>query len=617
MFMTRISVRQRLLIPGLACLLIVVAGLSTFWGARYNQEVQRAFDGSVHLSETLVSPPLAKALFDFDNASAQTGVDGLLSDPNLVFARVVSLGETFVQAHVGDTWREEWDAAIALISETEGAESKFVGSLLVVASDLIQEEEVVGQLYRAYDLAPNQAAGLAANSIAAGIALAAICVFAFVLFLTARSVSKPLEASISKIDRLEKGDLSIEFEESKRGDEFGRLGRALQTFRDSLKEAEELRQKQTALETEKRAQEEASREIERQQERDVAERQRAEAEADRKRLEEEAKAQEQDRLARLQQQSDQQEVVDGLRTALDALSKGDFAYRIQREFSGEYDMLRKSFNASAETLAQLVTDALETCSSVLAEARLVNNQTGSLSKDAENQAMQLSETSDGLGELSSDIVETASFADHMSTAVQNANQEANNGLEIVKDTKQSMARLEESSVEISKVVGLIEAISFQTNLLALNAGVEAARAGAAGQGFAVVATEVRELASRSSTAASDIADLIERNRASIQEGIACADASGTALSRLDEVFKSVDEHSKNMNSVTKRQSDAIEILVGKVSNINQLTQTNAARFEENTASVSTLEARLDDLMQRLLVFKTTIEHNQDQASSAA
>jgi methyl-accepting chemotaxis protein len=164
-----------------------------------------------------------------------------------------------------------------------------------------------------------------------------------------------------------------------------------------------------------------------------------------------------------------------------------------------------------------------------------------------------------------------------------------------------MSRIENSSNQISNIIGVIDEIAFQTNLLALNAGVEAARAGEAGKGFAVVAQEVRELAQRSAQAAKEIKDLIRNSSNEVSTGVKLVSETGEALRTIQQNIVAVNEHMEAITSSAREQATGLSEVNSAVNQMDQVTQQNAAMVEETNAASATLAqetVRLRELIDK-------------------
>ncbi len=172
---------------------------------------------------------------------------------------------------------------------------------------------------------------------------------------------------------------------------------------------------------------------------------------------------------------------------------------------------------------------------------------------------------------------------------------------VVANAVDAMQKIEQSSNEISNIIGVIDEIAFQTNLLALNAGVEAARAGDAGKGFAVVAQEVRELAQRSAKAAKEIKDLIRNSSVQVQSGVKLVSDTGDALKTIEQYVITINQHMDSIATSAKEQSVGLGEVNTAVNQMDQVTQQNAAMVEETSAAGATLaneSGRLRELISQ-------------------
>ena len=174
-------------------------------------------------------------------------------------------------------------------------------------------------------------------------------------------------------------------------------------------------------------------------------------------------------------------------------------------------------------------------------------------------------------------------------------------------------RASRSLGKISDIIGVIDEIARQTNLLALNAAVEAARAGDAGRGFAVVASEVRSLAQRSSEAAKDIKSLIVNSTTQVQEGVDLVNRAGKSLEEIVESIKQVATIVSEIASASAEQSTGIDHVNTALTQMDEVTQQNAALVEENAATSKVLEQQSHAMGERVAFFQLGL----DVAPSAA
>lgn len=194
-------------------------------------------------------------------------------------------------------------------------------------------------------------------------------------------------------------------------------------------------------------------------------------------------------------------------------------------------------------------------------------------------------------------------ADEARTIAVQANTSATQSGAVVADAVDAMGRIEQSSNQISNIIGVIDEIAFQTNLLALNAGVEAARAGDAGKGFAVVAQEVRELAQRSAQAAKEIKDLIRNSSVEVQSGVKLVRETGDALKTIEGFVVTINHHMDAIATSAREQSVGLSEVNTAVNQMDQVTQQNAAMVEETNAASATLANEAGRLRELISQFQ--------------
>ncbi len=166
-----------------------------------------------------------------------------------------------------------------------------------------------------------------------------------------------------------------------------------------------------------------------------------------------------------------------------------------------------------------------------------------------------------------------------------------------------MGEIEQSSSQISQIIGVINDIAFQTNLLALNAGVEAARAGDAGRGFAVVASEVRSLAQRSADASKEIRALIATSSSRVSQGVGLVTQAGEALTHIIARVESITDLVNGIAASAREQSTGLGEVNSAVNRMDHVTQQNAAMVEQTTAAAHSLRAQADELSALVGAFR--------------
>ncbi len=294
-----------------------------------------------------------------------------------------------------------------------------------------------------------------------------------------------------------------------------------------------------------------------------------------------------------------------IKETLITISKGDLSQGIETELYGEFNIIGGSINEVLDVLNSMVDEIRKASTNVFDSAREIAAGNNELSHRTESQASSLEETASAMEELTSTVQQNAENATEASKLSSSVMVKASNGGAVVKNAITAMSDINKSSKKIADIISVIDEIAFQTNLLALNAAVEAARAGEQGRGFAVVAAEVRNLAQRSAGAAKEIKGLINDSVEAVGQGTKLVDETGQTFSELVNSIEEVSKMIGDIDSAGKEQSAGIGEVSAAVSQMDEMTQQNAALVEEAAASSKSMEEQSQSLLDQVAFFNTS------------
>ncbi len=298
--------------------------------------------------------------------------------------------------------------------------------------------------------------------------------------------------------------------------------------------------------------------------------------------------------------------VDPVRSAgevLQALSEGDFRYRMDGEYKGEYSILQNSVNTTIKKIESTVVPVQEMAGSISKSASQISAGNISLSDRTDKESTSLQETASSMERLVGAVRNNAENSKHATNLATEAKRSAEHGGEVVSRAVQAMDEINKSSNKIAEIIGVIDDIAFQTNLLALNASVEAARAGEQGRGFAVVATEVRNLAGRSATAAKEIKDLIKDSMKKVQAGTSLVNDSGETLVEITDGVKQVGSIISDINAVSTEQLEGIELVNKAITSMEDMVEQNAVLAEKTSVASGSMKDKAKKLEELMRFFK--------------
>ena len=451
--------------------------------------------------------------------------------------------ERAMASDIADKWSAFYPMAATALDtgKSQGqaaAVAYYLGPMAKAFVDL--KDSIDGAI--AYNTQMADAAGAAGRStfvsarlwilIAVGLALL-ICVFAATTLV--KSVSSPLVEMTKAMSQLAAGNLEVSVPATDQQDEIGKLAEAMLAFKHQLADAERSKAEQTGT------------------------------------------------------------IVSSIGAGLSSVARGDLTHRITAELTGPFAKLKQDFNEAISRLQDTLRNILTSTGGISTGAGEISQAADDLSRRTEQQAASLEQTAAALEQITATVKQTAANSKQASASVAVAKTAAEEGGRVVEAAIKAMGQIEQSSKQITDIIGVIDEIAFQTNLLALNAGVEAARAGDAGKGFAVVASEVRGLAQRSSEAAKEIKGLIKSSSEHVLAGVKSVGASGEALQRIVDQVMQINSLVTEMAQAADQQSSGIEQVNVAVSQMDQVTQQNAAMVEQSTAATRNLAAETQGL----------------------
>ena len=284
-----------------------------------------------------------------------------------------------------------------------------------------------------------------------------------------------------------------------------------------------------------------------------------------------------------------------------AVAESDFSQTIVVK-AGDVTSLMASLSTMQSNLAKVVATVRQGSEGVATASAQIAQGNNDLSARTEQQASALEETAASMEQLSSIVKQNADSARQANQLAMSASSVAVQGGVVVNQVVETMKGINDASMKIADIISVIDGIAFQTNILALNAAVEAARAGEQGRGFAVVASEVRSLASRSAEAAKEIKTLIGASVDRVAQGTALVDNAGTTMNEVVISIKRVTDLMGEISAASNEQSLGVSQIGEAVTQMDQVTQQNAALVEEMAAAATSLKMQAQDLVEVVAVF---------------
>jgi methyl-accepting chemotaxis protein len=286
-----------------------------------------------------------------------------------------------------------------------------------------------------------------------------------------------------------------------------------------------------------------------------------------------------------------------------AVADGQLDTPIPKGGMDQTGQLLNALHAMNESLAKIVRRVRQSSESIATGTKEIASGNADLSQRTEMQAANLEQTVASMEELAATVKNSADTARTANQLAHTASDSASRGGEVVAQVVHTMNGISASSRKISDIIGTIDGIAFQTNILALNAAVEAARAGEQGRGFAVVASEVRTLAQRSADAAKEIKSLISQSVEQVEAGATLVAHAGTAMGDIVTQVRQVSDLIAEISVATREQTQGIAQVTSAASQLDQVTQQNAALVEESAAAADSLKHQAGGLADMVSLFK--------------
>ncbi len=288
---------------------------------------------------------------------------------------------------------------------------------------------------------------------------------------------------------------------------------------------------------------------------------------------------------------------------LESVAEGDLTEKITADYEGVFAQLKDDTNSTVERLREVVSQIKVSTEAIHIAAGEISDGNADLSRRTEEQASSLEETASSMEQLNATVRQNADSARQAHELAERSNAVAEAGGKKMDEVVRTMAAIQASAKKISDIIGVIDSIAFQTNILALNAAVEAARAGEQGRGFAVVASEVRGLAQRSAQAAKEIKTLIADSAGKVEDGATLVDDAGKTMDEVVGSFQRLTALVTRISEASHEQSTGIEQVTQAVSQMDEVTQHNAALVEQAAAAAEGLADQAHSLVQAVAMFR--------------
>ena len=304
-------------------------------------------------------------------------------------------------------------------------------------------------------------------------------------------------------------------------------------------------------------------------------------------------------------------------SVLEQVAEGDLTAHLAVDSKDEVGLMARALNEAIEKLRSTLEEVASTASNTTSSSHELAAAAEAIASGAQEQAASLEQTSASLEEITATVRQSADNARQASQIASSSKESAEGGQIVVSTAIAAMAEINTASARISDIISTIDEIAFQTNLLAVNAAVEAARAGEEGRGFSVVASEVRSLAQRSAGAAKEIKALIQDSLRKVEKGTELVNRSGETLQGIVSSVKRVTDIVGEMAAAANEQSTGVEQVNTATTQMDRVTQSNAAQTEQMSSTAQSLAGQSSRLMELVSTFRLGKSVRQEQRGHAA
>ena len=295
--------------------------------------------------------------------------------------------------------------------------------------------------------------------------------------------------------------------------------------------------------------------------------------------------------------------IDEISAVLNEIAAGNLMFQLRMDYLGGFAKVKSALENISHSLNGTISQIDRSSQQVSARADNLSRDSRILSQGVSEQASAVQTLSEALSELSGQVHQNADDARAVSDEVNAATRHVGESNERMKNLTLSIAEMNETSIEIDKIIKMIEDIAFQTNILALNAAVEAARAGVQGKGFAVVADEVRLLATRTAEAVLHTTELIQASEEAVQRGVSLANETAASLSAITADMESIAAAVHRIAGASETQSDSILRVSDGIKRISDVIQNNSSTSGQTASSSRELSVQAQTLKELVEKFR--------------